>query len=197
MSGHKDITLYTSALAPNGWKVAVVLEELGLHYDSIYIDLLNGEQLTTTFTQLNPNQKVPVIIDHTNDNLVLFESNAILLYLVEQYDTHHRISVVGKDKHLLDQWLFFQAAGQGPYYLQFFWVSRCRADAQPSTTERYRDETLRVLGVLESVLNKQEWLVGGKTTIADISFVTWNVVAFSALETSDIHLKKQFPAVYR
>ncbi len=77
-----------------------------------------------------------------------------------------------EDKFVLLQWLFFQASGQGPYYGQAAWFTFFHPEKIPSAQERYKKETLRVLGVLEGVLSKQEWLVGGKPTIGDLSFIT-------------------------
>lgn len=95
-----------------------------------------------------------------------------MLYLVEHYDPEHKISVTdAAEKYQQLQWLFFQASGQGPYYGQAVWFVRYHSEQIPSAQERYRNEIKRVLSVLESVLSKQEWLVGGKPTIADISFV--------------------------
>ncbi len=100
------------------------------------------------------------------------ESDAILLYLVEKYDHEHKISVTSEgDKFHQTQWLFFQSSGQGPYYGQAAWFLVYHPEKIPSAIERYMNEIFRVLGVLESVLSKQEWLVGGKPTIADLSFL--------------------------
>ena len=100
------------------------------------------------------------------------ESNAIIEYLVEKYDTEHKISVTDvNDKFTLLQWLFFQASGQGPYFGQVGWFTFYHPEKIPSAIERYKNEIRRVLGVLDSVLSKQEWLAGGKCTIADLSFI--------------------------
>lgn len=102
------------------------------------------------------------------------ESGAILQYLVDKYDPTHKISVSGiEEKYTQLQWVFFQSSGQGPYFGQVAWFLFYHPEKVPSAVERYRGETKRVLGVLESVLSKQEWLVGGKATIADISFISY------------------------
>lgn len=146
------------------------------------------------------------------------ESNAILIYLVENYDTEHKISVTDpKEKAIQLQWLFFQASGQGsvfqldyenekehteydhvirPYFGQAGWFIFLHHEKLPSAIERYHKEILRVLGVLESVLSKQEWLVGGKPTIADISFAPWNEFTFETLLADyDGYKPGDFPAV--
>lgn len=100
------------------------------------------------------------------------ESDAILLYLVGRYDISHKITVSGaNDTYRLQQWLFFQASGQGPYYGQLGWFTFFHHEKIPSAEERYKNEIRRVLSVLESVLSKQAWLVGNKATIADLSFI--------------------------
>lgn len=105
------------------------------------------------------------------------ESGAILQYLVDKYDPTHKISVTGvEEKYDQLKWLFFQSSGQGPYFGQVAWFLFYHPEKVPSALERYRNETKRVFGVLESVLSKQEWLVGGKATVADISFVSYVVV---------------------
>jgi glutathione S-transferase len=97
-----------------------------------------------------------------------------LQYLVEKYDTKRQISIAsGDEKFVQLQWLYYQASGQGPYFGQVGWFSFYHLEKVPSVIERYKKEIIRVLGVLESVLSKQEWLVGGKLTIADISFIPY------------------------
>ncbi|EKM53808.1 uncharacterized protein PHACADRAFT_211450 [Phanerochaete carnosa HHB-10118-sp] len=174
MSHGKQFTLYTHKRGPNGWKVAMILEELGMTYESIYLDFEKGEHKAPEHTKHNPNGRTPTIIDHKNNDYTLWESDAILLYLVERYDPEHKISVAdaGEKFHQL-QWLFFQASGQGPYFGEAVHSMRYHSEQLPSAQERYNNEVKRVFGVLESVLSKQEWLVGGKVTIADLSFTPW------------------------
>ncbi|KIP10023.1 hypothetical protein PHLGIDRAFT_115839 [Phlebiopsis gigantea 11061_1 CR5-6] len=174
MSHGKQITLLTHARGPNGWKVAIVLAELGLTYESVYLDFQKGEHKAPGFTKYNPNGRIPAIIDHRNNDFVLWESDAIIQYLVDKYDTAHRISATGDETYHQLQWLHFQASGQGPYFGQAVWFAYLHAEKIPSAIERYSNETKRVLSVLESVLSKQEWLVGGKLTVADLSFLPWN-----------------------
>ena len=101
------------------------------------------------------------------------ESDAILTYLVEKYDPEHKISAAtAEDKITQLQWLFFQSSGQGPYFGQAAWFTFYHPEKIPSAVDRYKNEIKRVLGVLDGVLAKQEWLVAGKATIADISFIT-------------------------
>ncbi|KZT58762.1 glutathione S-transferase [Calocera cornea HHB12733] len=197
MSDHKHFTLYTNVEAANGWKVAIVLRELGLTYDSVYLDFTKHEHKSPEYLKLNPNGRIPALIDHENDDFVLWESDAILVYLVERYDTDHKLSAAtDAERALQNQWLFFQASGQGPYFGQFFWFSFFHPEKIPSAVERYKKETERVLSVLDSVLSKKEWLVASKPTIADLSFVTWNNGAFATIVGHDAVVDK-FPAVYK
>ena len=153
-------------------KAAVVLEELGLTYESIYLDFSKGEQKALDHVKYNPNGRIPTLIDHQNGDFVIWESNAIMLYLADKYDTERRLAPADeKERYAMVQWLFFQASGQGPYFGQGVWFTRLHSEQIPSAQERYRNEIKRVWGVLESVLSKQEWLVGGKCTIADMSFI--------------------------
>ncbi len=99
--------------------------------------------------------------------------------------------MTGEDeKFHLTQWLFFQASGQGPYYGQAAWFIYFHAEKIPSAIERYTNEILRVLGVLESVLSKQEWLVGGKLTIADLSFITYDSLSNGFAQKANFFLRR-------
>ncbi|KAH9884402.1 glutathione S-transferase C-terminal-like protein [Cubamyces lactineus] len=196
MSHGKQFTLYGAVVPPNPMKVAIVLEELGLDYEIVPIDISTGQQKSPEFLKLNPNGRIPALVDHSNGDFVIWESNAILLYLIEKYDKEHKLSVTeSNEKFALLQWLFFQASGQGPYFGQGVWFKRFHQEKLPSAIERYQKEAIRVIGVLENVLSKQEWLVGGKMTIADLSFVPWSSIALTMLladyEGFDV---KQFPA---
>ncbi|EPQ56277.1 glutathione S-transferase [Gloeophyllum trabeum ATCC 11539] len=182
MSHGKQFTLYTHKGGPNGWKAALLLSELGLSYESIYLDFERGEQKTSPHVDLNPNGRIPTIVDHGNNDFVLWESNAILLYLAERYDPDHTLSAsTDADKYKQLQWLFFQASGQGPYFGQLGWFSWYHHEKVPSAIERYAAEAKRVLGVLDGELAKREWLVGDKYTIADLSFIPWTVTGATGL----------------
>jgi len=200
MSHGKQFTLYSHAGGPNGWKVVFVLEELGLTYETIYVQFDKNEQKSPEHTKLNPNGRIPTLIDHKNNDFVVWESNAIMTYLVEKYDTEHKISVTDfNEKTTQLQWLFFQASGQGPYFGQAGWFMYYHEEKIPSAIERYQKEILRVFGVLESVLSKQEWLVGGKCTIADLSFIPWNngALKMTIADYKGFNFEKDFPAVHK
>ncbi|TFY68543.1 hypothetical protein EVJ58_g946 [Rhodofomes roseus] len=173
-----------------GRKVAFTLAELGLEYVPKYLDFGKQEQKGPEYTKYNPNGRIPTLIDHANNDFTIWESNAIMTYLVEKYDTEHKISASNLDDKMQQlQWLFFQASGQGPYFGQAVWFSKFHPEKVPSAVERYQKEAIRVLGVLESVLAKQEWLVGGK----------WNQAAFGYIlkDHPDFNLQKDYPAVNR
>ncbi|KAI0659286.1 glutathione S-transferase C-terminal-like protein [Cubamyces menziesii] len=199
-SNSKPLTLYGDVLGPNPLKVTIVLEELGLEYNTVAIDISKGEHKGPEYTKLNPNGRLPALVDHSNGDFTIWESDAILLYLVEKYDKEHKFSVTeANEKFALLQWLFFQASGQGPYFGQAVWFMLYHPEKLPSAIERYQKEILRVFGVLESVLSKQEWLVGGKLTIADLSFIPWTGVAldFVLPAVENVSFEKEYPSVHK
>ncbi|KAH9921024.1 thioredoxin-like protein [Fomitopsis serialis] len=200
MSHGKQFTLYTHKGGPNGWKVAFVLSELGLTYESVYLDFNKGEQKAPEYTQYNPNGRIPTLIDHKNNDFTIWESNAIIVYLAEKYDTAHRISAATpEDKIKQLQWLFFQASGQGPYFGQAIWFKVYHQEKVPSAIERYQKETVRVISVLDGVLKKQEWLVGDKVSVADISFVSWNNAAFGMVlvDFLEANIEHDYPSFWK
>ncbi|EKM53777.1 uncharacterized protein PHACADRAFT_260287 [Phanerochaete carnosa HHB-10118-sp] len=195
MSHGKQFTLFTHKGGPNGWKVAIVLEELGLTYESIYLDFQKGDHKAPEHTKHNPNGRIPTIIDHKNNDFTLWESDAIIEYIVQKYDTEKKISAATEEDRFRQlQWLFFQASGQGPYFGQAAWFSFFHPEKIASAQERYKNEVQRVLGVLESVLSQQEWLVGGRCTVSDLSFIPWNDFALNGL-LEGVDIAEKFPSV--
>ncbi|GAA5821054.1 hypothetical protein JCM11251_001939 [Rhodosporidiobolus azoricus] len=194
-----QFTLYSHAGGPNGWTVAFLLKALGLTYETKYLDFGSNEHKGEAFLKINPNGRIPALIDHQNNDFTIWESKAILLYLVEKYDTERKFTV-GKsveEQAILAQWLFFQASGQGPYYGQAGHFKIFASEKVPYGIQRYTKEVQRVLGVFESVLSKQEYLVGGKVTIADLSCITWNNFGMHALLPDGVDAQKEFPAVWK
>ncbi|GAA5960083.1 hypothetical protein JCM21900_003430 [Sporobolomyces salmonicolor] len=191
-----QFTLYSHAGGPNGWTVAFLLKALGLTYETKFLDFANGEQKAAEFVKLNPNGRIPALVDHQNNDYTVWESKACMLYLVEKYDTKREFTVSSspEEQATLLQWLFFQASGQGPYFGQAAHFKMFAPEKIPYGIERYAKEVERVLSVLESVLSKQEYLVGGKLTIADLSFITWNNFGIHALLPEGVDAQKQFPA---
>lgn len=167
----KPITLYSHPYGPNPWKVALILEELAIPYETQFVDFKAVKQ--EPYTLLSPNGRLPAIED-PNTGLALWESGAIVEYLIGQYDTQRKISYDGfPETHHLRQWLFFQASGQAPYYGQAAWVSRSHPEKIQSVIDRYVTEIHRVNSVLEKALGDGDWLVGDKCTYADLSFIAW------------------------
>jgi len=170
------ITLYSHKAGPNGWKVAIVLEELGLKYETKYLDFQAGEQKAPEHTKFNPNGRIPTIIDHDNNDFVLWESNSIIKYLVDRYDKDNKIHFAfgSREYYETDQFMNFQASGQGPYFGQAAWFGSFHSEKIPSAVERYQKEIIRVLTVLDGVLADKKYLVGEKPSIADFVFIPWN-----------------------
>eukprot|EP01117_Protostelium_nocturnum_P009374 TRINITY_DN3348_c1_g1_i2.p1 TRINITY_DN3348_c1_g1~~TRINITY_DN3348_c1_g1_i2.p1 ORF type:complete len:219 (-),score=63.52 TRINITY_DN3348_c1_g1_i2:66-722(-) len=166
-----QFTLWTHGGGPNGWKVAALFRELGLTYEPKYIDFQNKP---AEFIKVDPNGRIPAIIDHKRGDFSLFESVAILLYIVKHYDKENRLWFTSEDDiAVANQWLLFQASGVGPYFGQKAWFSNYHPEKVPSAEERYTNEIHRVLGVLEKSLEGKEWFVGGKYSIVDINFYPW------------------------
>ena len=170
----------------------MILEELGTPYElnPIPFDHLVSKE----FRQITPVGKVPVIHD-PNTDLTLWESGAIIQYLIEQYDVEHKISYASlKEKHLLNQWLMFQMSQQGPFFGQLSWFHYFHPEDVPTAKERYLKQVVRILGVLETSLQGREWLVGDKCTFADISFFMWNDLLPSVTRsTPEDTILKQYP----
>jgi len=168
----KPILLYSRPGGPNPWKVALILEELGLNYKRQTVPA--SQIKSEPFISVNPNGRVPAIED-PNTGITLWESNAIIEYLVDQYDKDNKISFSTlPEKYLLKQWATFQVSGQGPYYGQAAWFKRFHSESLPSAKTRYLNEVKRVVGVLDKYLEGKEWLVGNKCTYADLVFVNWD-----------------------
>jgi len=172
MSTIKPITLYSHASGPNPWKVAIILKELDLPYEEIFMDMADLKK--PPYEKLNPNGRVPTIVD-PNTDITLWETGAIIEYLIDTYDKEHKLSLdTFPEKYHQRQWLYFQASGQGPYYGQAAWFTNFHPEKIPSAIERYRKEMVRVVGVIDRGLEGKEYLVGNKCTYADLSFLTWH-----------------------
>ncbi|HRK24744.1 MAG TPA: glutathione S-transferase N-terminal domain-containing protein [Beijerinckiaceae bacterium] len=180
---HPDRIQLYSLPTPNGVKVSIMLEECGLPYEAHAIAIGRNETWTEEFLSLNPNGKIPAIIDPDGPGgkpLGLFESGAILLYLAEKSgqflpaDPARRIETI--------QWVFFQMAAIGPMFgqLGFFHKFAGREIEDKRPLERYRAETERLLKVLETRLKGRDWIMGDTYTIADIAILGWvrNLIGF-------------------
>lgn len=181
----KPIILYGHGPGPNPWKVVMVFEQLGLPYENKQVDFADMKK--EPYESINPNGRVPAIED-PNTGITLWESGAILEYLVETYDKEHTISFApGTQEHFLaKQWLHFQVSGQGPYFGQAVWFTRYHPEKIESAKERYYNEIRRVSGVLDRVLKDKEYLVGNKWSYADLAFIPWfGVVDFLGISLAE------------
>ena len=159
-----------SARTPNGFKVSITLEELQIPYQIKTINLRENVQKEEWFLKLNPNGRIPVIIDHSNNGFAVFESGAILLYLAEK--TGKLIPKNYEEKSEVIQWLFFQMSAVGPMMGQANVFYRYFPENIPAAISRYQNESRRLLEVLDFRLGQSEWL-GSKYSIADIANWPW------------------------
>jgi glutathione S-transferase len=143
------------------------------------------------YISINPNGRLPAIED-PNANITLWESGAIIQYLIEKYDTEHKISYdVEPEKYYQSQYLFFHMSGQGPYFGQGYWFTFSHPEKVPSAIERYNKEIKRVVGVLDLALKGKQWLVGNKCTIGlfsscSLSMLSYWVPSTNFLYTADL-----------
>lgn len=195
---HSELLQLYSLPTPNGVKVSIMLEEIGLEYEPHLVNFSLNEQLSPEFISLNPNNKIPAIIDPNGPNnkpIALFESGAILIYLAEKTgqllpsDAHARFHTI--------QWLMFQMGGIGPMFGQVGFFNKFAGkefeDKRPR--DRYVEESRRLLNVLEQQLTKGPWLLGETYTIADIATFPWvrNLIGF--YEAADLVRISEFPLV--
>jgi GST-like protein len=152
---------------PNGYKVPIMLEELGLEYEIIPVNLEKGEQKKPEFLAMNPNHKIPVLVD---GGLTIFESGAILIYLVEKSGTFQPKDT--NEKYQILEWLMFQNASVGPMFGQANHFVKYAPEKIEYAIKRYLDEARRIMGVLETRLSQAPYL-GGEYGIADISTWPW------------------------
>lgn len=180
---HPDLIQLYSLPTPNGVKVSIMLEETGLPYEPHRVSFDTNDQMSPAFLSLNPNNKIPAIIDPNGPGgrpLPLFESGAILLYLADKTEQFIPQDPAGRYETI--QWLMFQMGGIGPMFGQvgFFnkFAGKDYEDKRPR--DRYVAESKRLLGVLDQQLARHAWLVGDTYTIADIATFPWvrNLIGF-------------------
>jgi GST-like protein len=197
-AAHPDRIQLYSVPTPNGVKVSIALEEMGLPYEPHFIDIGANETWTPDYLSLNPNGKIPAIIDPDGPGgapLALFESGAILIYLAEK--TGQFLPADPARRYETIQWLMFQMGGIGPMFgqLGFFhkFAGKDYEDKRPR--DRYATESKRLLGLLETRLKDRSWIMGEEYTIADIATLGWvrNLVGF--YEARDLVGYDDFPAV--
>jgi GSH-dependent disulfide-bond oxidoreductase len=187
------IDLYTAA-TPNGHKVSIALEELGLAYTLKVLDLSKGEQKTPAFLAINPNGRIPAIVDHDLDGFAVFESGACLVYLAEK--TGRLMPTDVKGRSLVMQWLMFQMGGIGPMMGQANVFFRYFPDKIPAVIDRYQGESKRLFRVLDERLKDHEYLAGDYS-IADIANWAWvRTHRWSGVEVDDLpHLVRWRDAI--
>lgn len=167
------ITLYTWS-TPNGRKISIALEELGLDYQVRNVDITRGAQFAADFLAVNPNNKIPAITDSNGPDgapINLFESGAILIYLAEK--TGRLLPATPRERYETLQWLMLQMGGVGPMLGQAHHFRRFAPEPLPYAIERYTSEAARLYGVLDTRLAGRDWLAGGQYSIADIATFPW------------------------
>lgn len=164
------IELYTAA-TPNGQKISIALEEMGLPYKVNAFDLSTNQQKEPEFTAINPNGRIPAIVDKDNDDFPVFESGAILLYLAEK--TGKFLPVDPKARSQVIQWLMFQMGGVGPMMGQANVFFRYFPEKIQPAIDRYQKEGRRLFEVMDSQLEHHRYLAGDEYTIADIATWPW------------------------
>lgn len=173
MTTKKDIHLYTASTM-NGWKPVIFLEEAKIDYDLTYIDFSKKDQKSEWYMEMNPNGRIPTIVDQSNDDFVVFESGAILWYLAEKYKMFLPSNERQRSEVL--QWLMFQMGGIGPMMGQAMYFQRI-AEPQGHKDEfainRYVSESRRLLEVLDARLKGRKYLVGDEYSIADMATYPW------------------------
>ncbi|TQV66288.1 glutathione S-transferase [Exilibacterium tricleocarpae] len=187
------IDLYTSP-TPNGWKASVTLEELQVPYTVIPVSLSDGEQKSPQYLALNPNGRIPTIVDRDNGDFAVFESGAILLYLAEK--TGRLLPADAKGRSQVTQWLMFQMGGVGPMMGQANVFYRYFPEKIQAAIDRYQKESRRLFEVLNTRLEHNEYLAGDYS-IADIANWCWvRTYAWSGVAVDDLpHLQRWIDAI--
>jgi GST-like protein len=196
------IDLYTAA-TPNGWKISIALEEMGLPYTLHALKLAEKEQRQDWYLEINPNGRIPAIVDRDNDDFTVFESGAILIYLAEKSGKF--LPAEPKARSRVLQWLMFQMSGVGPMLGQANVFYRYAPEKIPYAIERYQREVRRLFEVLERQLARHPYLAGDEFSIADIATWPWvGVYGWAGVSDEGLpHLKRwlalvaERPAVQR
>lgn len=167
------IDFYTAA-TPNGHKVALMLTELGLEHKEHLVDLKSNQQKDPAFLAMNPNGKIPVIVDHdSTPKTVISESAAILYYLAEKHGRF--IGKTLQEKTTTMQWVMFQMSAIGPIFGNYYYGKNFLQPHNPGYIERFEKEAHRLLGVMEMQLQDNAYLAGAEYTIADMCTYPWLV----------------------
>ncbi len=175
------INLYTWA-TPNGRKISIMLEELGLDYAVSPVDLGKQEQFSAHFSAISPNHKIPAIIDTEpgQDPVVIFESGAILTYLAEKYGQF--LAPYGQARYTAFEWLHWQTSGLGPMLGQLGFFAVRSQEKAPLAIARFTEEADRLLTVMDKQLQTTTYLAGDEYSIADIASYAWTLAATTYLK---------------
>jgi GST-like protein len=160
---------------PNGWKISIMLEECGLPYKLVPVNIGTGEQFKPEFLAINPNNRIPAIVDPEGPDgkpLKLFESGAILVYLSAKAGGRF-LPATDRGKWIALQWLMFQMGGVGPMFGQAHHFMRAKKDEIPYGSERYGNEAKRLYGVMDKHLEKNDYFAGTEYSIADMAIYPW------------------------
>jgi GST-like protein len=190
------ITLYTWT-TPNGRKISVALEEMGLAYEVKPVNIGADEQFQPAFLAVSPNNKIPAIVDHDAPGgaLSVFESGAILLYLAEKSGKF--LPASGPARVAVLEWLFWQVGGIGPILGQLFYFAVRAPERLPLAVDRFRDEALRLLGVMERRLAVAPYLGGDAYSIADMATYPWVSAALPLVRGAAGEAMPALPSVDR
>lgn len=188
------IDLFTAG-TPNGHKIAIMLEELNLPYNKHVVDLKALQQKSPEFLEMNPNGRIPVIVDHegpANKKVTVFESGAIMYYLAEKNGGKFLGSSLDEKAHTM-QWVMFQMSAIGPMFGNYHYGTKSLAEPNPVFVERFEKESRRLITVLNSQLTKHSYISGSNYTIADMATYPW----VSAFAKASPHWFDEAPAIRR
>ena len=193
------IDLYTWG-TPNGKKVSIMLEEIGLSYNVHPINIMKDEQFDPEFLKISPNNKIPAIVDPDGPNgmpLELFESGAILIYLAEKHQREDLLPASGQARYQVLQWLMFQMGGVGPMFGQAHHFLQFAKEDVPYAKERYSKELQRLYGVMDQALAERDFLATDNFSIADIATYPWvSRHEWHPIELSDLpNLKRWYDRI--
>ena len=184
------IDLYTWH-TPNGRKISIMLEEIGLEYNVFPINIAKDEQFQPHFLKISPNNRIPAIVDRANNDFALFESGAILMYLAEK--SGKLLNMNNKDEYFRTiEWLMWQMGGVGPMFGQVHHFVKYNKGKSEYSEQRYSNESKRLYGVMDKKLSQHQYIAGNSYTIADISIWPWS----ARFDWQEIDLN-QFPNVVR
>ena len=189
------------APTPNGWKITIMLEECGLPYTVVPMQLGRGDQHQPDFLKLSPNGRMPAIVDHApadgGANITMFESGAILVYLAEK--TGKLLPADPAARYEAIQWVMWQMGGMGPMFgqLGFFTKFAGKDIEDPRPRERYAAEARRLLGVLDGQLKGRAWILGADYSLVDIATFPWIRALLEVYQVADLVGFHDFPEVRR